>query len=122
MWQRHYRLAAVCTIPVRRANHARTLPALSRGPGQTRAQENSMAADASGRHLGGRITRRQVAGAGLVALGSSALAGGSFGLVRSTRAQSQGEPQSPLVTNAGPNPWREPPILMSVDGLLDVQL
>jgi FtsP/CotA-like multicopper oxidase with cupredoxin domain len=81
-----------------------------------------MAAGASGRYLGGRFTRRQVASAGLAALGGSALAGGSFGLVRDTRAQSQGEPQSPLVTNAGPNPWREPPILMSVDGLLDVQL
>src|SRR5215204_3840116 len=90
--------------------------------GQTRAQENSMAADASGRYLGGRFTRRQVAGAGLAALGGSALAGGSFGFVRGTRAQSQEGPHSTLVTSAGPNPWQEPPVLMSVDGLLDVHL
>jgi hypothetical protein len=78
---------------------------------------------ASGRYVGGRFTRRQVAGAGVAALGGSALAGGTFGLVRDTRAQSQGEPHSTsTITSAGPNPWREPPVLMSVDGLLDVAL
>ena len=51
-----------------------------------------MTARHSRRSVGGRYTRRQVAGAGVAALGVSALAGGSFGLVRGTRAQSQEEP------------------------------
>src|SRR3954464_2785677 len=79
-----------------------------------------MAAGASGRYVAGRFTRRQITSAGVAALGVSALAGGSFGLVRGTRAQSQEEPYPALVTASGPNPWREPPVLMSVDGLLDV--
>jgi len=80
-----------------------------------------MTAGNSRRSVGGRYTRRQVAGAGIAALGVSALAGGSFGLVRGTRAQSQEEPHpTSTITSAGPNPWREPPVLMSVDGLLDV--
>src|SRR5215213_2289816 len=81
-----------------------------------------MAANASRRHGGGRFTRRQVAGAGCAALGLSALAGGSRGLIRGAHAQSEGEPApASVTTSAGPNPWREPPVLMSVDGLLDVE-
>jgi hypothetical protein len=81
-----------------------------------------MAADASRRHVGSRFTRRQVAGAGVAALGLSALAGGSRGLIRGAHAQSEGEPPpATATTSAGPNPWREPPVLMSVDGLLDVE-
>ena len=77
----------------------------------------------SRRSVGGRFTRRQVAGAGVAALGVSALAGGSFGLVRGTRAQIPGRNRIPRsATSAGPNLWQEPPILMSVDGLLDVTL
>jgi FtsP/CotA-like multicopper oxidase with cupredoxin domain len=82
-----------------------------------------MAAGSSRRNVAGRFTRRQVASAGIAALGVSALAGGSAGLVRGTRAQSVGEPHPALATtSAGPNPWQEPPVLMSVDGLLDVTL
>jgi suppressor of ftsI len=81
-----------------------------------------MAARASQRYVGGRFNRRQIAGAGVAALGLSALAGGSVGLIRGARAQSEGE-QFPAsaTTSAGPNAWREPPVLMSVDGLLDVE-
>ena len=57
-------------------------------------------AGASGRHSAGRFSRRQVAGAGLAALGVSALAGGSFGLVRGTRAQSQAGPHPALTTTS----------------------
>src|SRR3712207_1342795 len=80
-----------------------------------------MAENASRHHVGGRFTRRHVASAGIAALGLSALAGGTAGLIRGVHAQSEGEsaPAS-ATTNAGPNPWREPPVLMSVDGLLDV--
>src|SRR5215212_295788 len=84
-------------------------------------RETAMAGNASRRHMSGRFTRRQIAGTGAAALGLSALAGGSRGLIRGTRAQSEGEPApASATTNAGPNPWREPPLLMSVDGLLDV--
>lgn len=82
-----------------------------------------MAAGNPRRSVGGRFTRRQIARAGVAALGVGALAGGSAGLVRGTRAQSQEEPHPvPATSSAGPNPWREPPVLMSVDGLLDVDL
>ncbi len=77
----------------------------------------------SPRDLGGRFSRRQITRAGVAALGVSALAGGSFGMVRGTPAQSQEEPHPASTTiSAGPNPWREAPVLMSVDGLLDVTL
>src|SRR5215211_8670468 len=84
-------------------------------------RETAMTGEASGRRARGRFTRRQIAGTGAAALGLSALAGGSRGLIRGTRAQSEGEsaPAS-ATTSAGPNPWREPPVLMSVNGLLDV--
>ena len=80
-----------------------------------------MAGNASRHHGGGRFNRRQVAGTGVAALGLSALAGGSVGLIRGAQAQSEGEPApASAATSAGPNPWREPPVVMSADGLLDV--
>src|SRR3712207_3240457 len=80
----------------------------------------TMAANASRRPGGGRFTRRQVARAGVATLGLGALAGGSAGLIRGARAPSEGETPPPSTTSAGPHPCREPPVLMSVDGLLDV--
>lgn len=75
------------------------------------------------RHVGGRFTRRQVAGTGVAALGVGALAGGFAGLVRDARAQPGEAPHpAPATASAGPNPWQEPPVLLSVDGLLDVEL
>src|SRR3954465_11630264 len=84
-------------------------------------QETATAGNASRRHIGGRFTRRHVAGVGVAALGFSALASGSVGLIRGVSTQSEGEPApASATTNAGPNPWREPPVLMSADRLLDV--
>src|SRR5688500_18885472 len=115
LWRRQYRLLPVCTIRRRLANHALTPVALLWGLGAARTQSPSMAAaGASVRYVRSRSCRPQVVGAGVAALGVSALAGGSFGLVRGTRAQSVGEPHPALATtSAGPNPWREPPVLMS---------
>lgn len=69
------------------------------------------------RRMAAQTTRRVVAGAALGAAGALTLGGGLAGL-RPARAQQD----APQQQGPGPNPWRDPEVILSVDGVLEATL
>jgi len=88
-----------------------------------------MAIDHSGLHARpdarrGAASRRRVLGASLGAAGLAAIGGGLAGGLGRGVARAQGAPArgSEATQGPGPNPWREPPTLLSAGGVLEAVL